>query len=120
LPRKSPTDAIEDGSLHAGRLDLVVYIPVDGGFLVVTRNLRVEGWGDPLRVVMGLADRDSVAFSALGHQDSLYRAYCERCPVKVRRGDHRSANLPGGPARMSVMEGTGPCKPRSEKDNLPR
>ena len=34
------------------------------------RNLRAEGrGGDPLRIIMGLADRNSVAFSMLGHQD---------------------------------------------------
>jgi hypothetical protein len=63
LPRKSPTDAIQDGSLHEGRLDLVVYyIRVDGDFLVVIAIFASKGGGDPPGVVMGLADRDSVAF----------------------------------------------------------
>ena len=50
---------------------MVYYIPVDGDFLVVTAIFASKGGGDPLRVVMGLAERDSVAFSMLGHQDSL-------------------------------------------------
>lgn len=64
---------IEAGSLHAGRLDMVVYyVPVDGGLLEVTATFAPKGGGDPLRVVMGLADRDSVAFSMPGYQDTLY------------------------------------------------
>jgi hypothetical protein len=64
---------IEGGSLHAGRLDMVVYyVPVDGDLLEVTATFAPKGGGDPLRVVMGLADGDSVAFSMPGHQDSLY------------------------------------------------
>ena len=64
---------VERGSLHAGRLDMVVYyVPVDGDLLEVTATFAPTGGGDPLRVVMGLADGDSVAFSMPGHQDSLY------------------------------------------------
>ena len=64
---------IEGGSLHAGRLDMVVYyVPVDGDRLEVTATFAPKGGGDPLRVVMGLADGDSVAFSMPGYQDSLY------------------------------------------------
>ena len=64
---------IEGGSLHEGRLDMVVYyVPVDGDLLEVTATFAPKGAGDPLRVVMGLADRDSVAFSMPGYQDSLY------------------------------------------------
>ncbi len=64
---------IEGGSLHEGRLDMVVYyIPVDGDLLEVTATFAPKGAGDPLRVVMGLADGDSVAFSMPGHQGSLY------------------------------------------------
>ena len=64
---------IEGGSLHEGRLDMVVYyLPVDGDLLEVTATFAPKGAGDPLRVVMGLADRNSVAFSMPGYQDSLY------------------------------------------------
>ena len=65
--------SIEGGSLHAGRLDMVVYyVPVDGDRLEVTATFAPKGGGDPLRVVMGLADGDSVAFSMPGYRDSLY------------------------------------------------
>jgi hypothetical protein len=66
---------IEGGSLHEGRLDMVVYyiwLDGDGDLLMVTATFAPKGGGDPLRVVMGLADGDSVAFSMPGHQDSLY------------------------------------------------
>jgi hypothetical protein len=64
---------IDGGSLHAGRLDMVVYyVPVDGDLLEVTATFAPKGGGDPLRVVMGLADRDSVTFSMPGYRDSLY------------------------------------------------
>ncbi|OWK25999.1 hypothetical protein AJ87_47240 [Rhizobium yanglingense] len=65
--------SIEGGSLHAGPLDMVVYyVPVDGDLLQVTATFAPKTGGDPLRVVMGLADGDSVAFSMPGHHDSLY------------------------------------------------
>jgi hypothetical protein len=64
---------IEGGSLHAGRLDMVVhYVPVEGDRLKVTATFAPKGGGDPLRVVMGLADGDSVSFSMPGYQDSLF------------------------------------------------
>ncbi|MER8549144.1 hypothetical protein NKH41_26240 [Mesorhizobium sp. M1169] len=64
---------IEAGSLHNGRLDMVVYyVPIDGDLLEVTATFAPKGGGDPLRVVMGLADRDSVAFSMPGYRGSLY------------------------------------------------
>ncbi|WP_084029314.1 hypothetical protein [Bradyrhizobium sp. LMTR 3] len=65
---------VEGGSLHVGRLDMAVYyVPVDGDLLEVTATFAPKkGGGDPLRVVMGLADGDSVAFSMPGYQDSLY------------------------------------------------
>ena len=64
---------IEAGSLHEGQLDMVVYyVPVDGGLLEVTATFAPKTGGDPLRIVMGLADSDSVAFSMPGHEDSLY------------------------------------------------
>jgi len=64
---------IEGGSLHEGRLDMVAYyVPVDGDLLEVTATFAPKTGGDPLRVVMGLADGDSVAFSMPGQQDSLY------------------------------------------------
>lgn len=64
---------IGGGSLHAGPLDMVVYyVSVDGDLLEVTATFAPKTGGDPLRVVMGLADGDSVAFSMPGHHDSLY------------------------------------------------
>ncbi|WFU90934.1 hypothetical protein QA644_22065 (plasmid) [Rhizobium sp. CC1099] len=64
---------IQGGSLHEGHLDMVVYyVPVDGDLLQVTATFAPKTGGDPLRVVMGLADGDSVAFSMPGHRDSLY------------------------------------------------
>ena len=64
---------IEGGSLHEGHLDMVVYyVPVDGGLLEVTATFAPKTGGDPLRVVMGLADGNSAAFSMPGHRDSLY------------------------------------------------
>lgn len=63
---------IEAGSLHKGPLDMVAYyIPIDD-LLVVTATFTSKVGGDPLRVVMGLADRDSVAFSIPGHKGWLY------------------------------------------------
>jgi hypothetical protein len=65
---------IEGGSLHKGRLDMVVYyVPVGRDLLEVIATFAPKGGGDPLRVVMGVADRDTVAFSVPGYQDSLYR-----------------------------------------------
>src|SRR5687767_2001534 len=64
---------IGGGSLHEGRLDMVVYyVPIGGDLLEVTATFAPKGRGDPLRVVMGLADGDSAAFSMPGHQDWLY------------------------------------------------
>lgn len=64
---------IEGGSLHDGHLDMVVYyVPVHGDLLEVTATFAPKIGGDPLRVVMGLADGDSVVFSMPGHQDWLY------------------------------------------------
>ena len=64
---------IEAGSLHEGYLDMVVYyVPVDGNLLEVTATFAPKTGGDPMRVVMGLADGDSLAFSMPGHRDSLY------------------------------------------------
>jgi hypothetical protein len=64
---------IEAGSLHEGRLDMVVYyVPVDGDLLEVIATYAPKGGGEPMRVVMGLSDRDSVAFSMPGYRDSLY------------------------------------------------
>jgi hypothetical protein len=64
---------IEGGSLHEGRLDMVAYyVPVDGDLLEVTATFAPKIGGDPQRVVMGLADGDSVAFSMPGHRGALY------------------------------------------------
>ncbi|CAH2406587.1 hypothetical protein [Mesorhizobium escarrei] len=64
---------IEAGSLHEGHLDMVVYyIPVEGHLLEVTATFAPKIGGDPQRVVMGLADGDSVAFSMPGHRGPLY------------------------------------------------
>jgi hypothetical protein len=51
---------------------VVYYVPVDGDLLEVTATFAPKDAGDPLRVVMGLADRDSVAFSIPGYEDSRY------------------------------------------------
>jgi hypothetical protein len=64
---------IEGSSLHEGHLDMVVYyVPVDGDRLEVTATFAPKIGGDPQRVVMGLADGDSVAFSMPGHRGPLY------------------------------------------------
>ena len=88
---------IEGGSLHEGRLDMVVYyIPVDGDLLEVTATFAPKGGGDPRRVVMGLADRDSVAFSMPGYQDLLY-AFSrsgEEVTVSTQTDMHLRADVP--------------------------
>jgi hypothetical protein len=88
---------IDGGSLHEGRLDMVVYyVPVDGDLLEVTATFAPKGGGDPLRVVMGLADGDSVAFSMPGYQDSLY-AFSrsgEEVSVSVETDIHLRADAP--------------------------
>ena len=64
---------IEGGSLHDGSLDMVAYyVPAEGDLLEVTATFAPNGGGEPLRVVMGLADGDSVAFSMPGDEASLY------------------------------------------------
>ena len=87
--------AIEAGSLHEGRLDMVAYyVPVDGDLLEVTATFAPKGGGDPLRVVMGLADGDKVAFSMPGYQDSLY-AFSrsgEKVTVSTEADTHLRAN----------------------------
>jgi hypothetical protein len=86
---------IEGGSLHVGRLDMVVYyVPVDSDLLEVTATFAPKGGGDPLRVVMGLADRDAVAFSMPGYQDSLYTfsRSGEEVTVSSKTATHLRAN----------------------------
>ena len=51
---------------------VLYYVPVDGDLLEVTATFAPKVGGEPLRVVMGLADGDSVAFSMPGHQEPLY------------------------------------------------
>jgi hypothetical protein len=51
---------------------VVYYVPVNGDLLEVTATFAPNTGGDPLRVVVGLADGDAVAFSMPEHQDSLY------------------------------------------------
>lgn len=64
---------IEAGSLHEGHLDMVVYyVPGKGDLLEVTATFAPKIGGDPQRVVMGLADGDSVHFSMPGHRGLLY------------------------------------------------
>jgi hypothetical protein len=86
---------IEGGSLHGGPLDMVVYyVPVAGDILEVTATFASQGGGDPQRVVAGLADRDSVAFSMPGYQDTLY-AFSrsgEEVTVSVETGLHPRAD----------------------------
>jgi hypothetical protein len=60
------------GSLHEGSLDMVAYYVPAGDLLEVTATFAPKGGGDPMRIVMGLADTDSVAFSMPGHLGSLY------------------------------------------------
>jgi hypothetical protein len=88
---------IEGSSLHEGRLDMVVYyIPVERDLLEVTATFAPKGGGDPLRVVMGLADGDSAAFSMPGYQDSLY-AFSrsgEEVTVSSKTGVHLPADAP--------------------------
>jgi hypothetical protein len=88
---------IEGGSLHEGRLDMVAYyVPVGDDLLEVTATFAPKGAGDPLRVVMGLADRDAVAFSVPGYQDSLY-AFSrsgEEVTVSVEAAMHLRADPP--------------------------
>ena len=65
--------AIEGAGLHQGRLDMAVYfVPVDGDLLEVTATFAPKGGGDAHRVVMALADDDSVAFAMPGYPDALY------------------------------------------------
>ncbi|MBZ9890985.1 hypothetical protein LB559_23940 [Mesorhizobium sp. BR1-1-3] len=63
---------IEGGSLHQGHLDMVAYYVPNGDLLEVTATFAPKAGGDPLRVVMGLANSDAVAFSIPGYPGSLY------------------------------------------------
>ncbi|RUV34554.1 MAG: hypothetical protein EOQ39_34920 [Mesorhizobium sp.] len=63
---------IEGGSLHQGHLDMVAYYVPDGDLLEVTATFAPKAGGDPLRVVMGLANSDAVSFSIPGYPGSLY------------------------------------------------
>ena len=70
--------AIEAASLHDGPLDMVAYfVPAAHDTLEVTAtfaphhgNARSD---EPMRIVMGLADGDQVAFAMPGYQEALYR-----------------------------------------------
>jgi hypothetical protein len=85
---------IEGSSLHAGRFDMAVYyVPVDGNILQVTATFAPKGGGDPLRVVMGLADGDSVAFLHAGPPGPALRVFAVRREgVGLDRGGHASAS----------------------------
>lgn len=64
---------IKGAVLHEGRLDVAVhYVPVAGDLLEVTATFAPKGGGEARRVVMALADGDSVAFAMPGYQDGLY------------------------------------------------
>ena len=63
---------IKAGSLHEGRLDMVAYYETDGDQLKLTATFLDKDGGDPFRIVMGLADKDAVAFSMPGYPGWLY------------------------------------------------
>jgi len=63
---------IKAGSLHEGRLDMVAYYEDDGDQLKLTATFLDKDGGDPFRIVMGLADKDAVAFSMPGYPGWLY------------------------------------------------
>ncbi|WP_292537656.1 hypothetical protein [Mesorhizobium sp.] len=88
---------IEAGSLHEGHLDMVVYyVPAEGDLLEVTATFAPKTGGDPQRVVMGLADGDSVAFSMPGHRGPLY-AFSrpgEEVTVSSETGTRTDASAP--------------------------
>jgi len=72
------THAIEAASLHGGPLDMVAYfVPAANETLEVTATFaprHVNERADAsMRVVMGLADGDEVAFAMPGYQEALYR-----------------------------------------------
>ncbi|MCB1354712.1 MAG: hypothetical protein KDK03_18435 [Rhodobacteraceae bacterium] len=60
-------------SLHDGRLDMVAYYTeADAGAYEVVATFADRTGGQPMRVVMALADGDAVRFSMPGHKDALY------------------------------------------------
>ena len=72
------TRAIEAASLHGGPLDMVAYsVPAAHDTLEVTAtfapHLGTGGSDEPMRIVMGLADGDQVAFAMPGYPEALYR-----------------------------------------------
>jgi hypothetical protein len=72
------TRPIEAASLHDGPLDMVAYfVPAARETLEVTATFAPRhGHGrsdEPMRIVMGLADGDHVAFGMPGYQEALYR-----------------------------------------------
>lgn len=68
------TRAIEAGSLHEGRLDMVAYyLPTADGKLEVTATFAAhEAMAGPMRIVMAMRDGDTVAFAMPGYRDAQY------------------------------------------------
>ena len=68
------SQAIAAGSLHDGPLDMVAYwIEVADDALELTATFRDRATDDePMRIVMPMQDRDALAFSMPGYEDSLY------------------------------------------------
>ena len=66
---------IEAATLHEGPLDMVAYFqPGAEGKLVVTATFAAHGAeGEPMRVILALADGDDVAFAMPGFLEAVYR-----------------------------------------------
>ena len=79
---------IEAATLHEGPLDMVAYFqPGAEGKLVVTATFAAHGAkGEPMRVILALADGDDVAFAMPGFLEAVYRfeRAGDRVAVSVR------------------------------------